>query len=121
MRVSLKETSRGVSTRGKPTEVCKSTFNRIKSLDLQWHPCKMQERQELLADNLPNAMRNGLLKGDVNSQNVREYARNYLHLTLNGGISVECSLSGQHFGVMAWFWDFTFLTKMWIASYIFEC
>ena len=98
VRDLLEETPRGVSARRNHVEVSKSSFNRITRLDLRWHPYRMHVRHELLPDDLPRRLRYAqwfnqrcrnpnflqsiiigdeagfAINGEVNSQNVREYA-----------------------------------------------
>ena len=99
VRALLEKNPRNVSARRNPTEITSASFNRITRLDLKWHPYRMHVRHALLATDLPRRLRfaewfiqrcrrreNFLqsiiigdeaafsLNGEVNTQNVRQYA-----------------------------------------------
>ena len=87
-----------VSSRRNPIAVSQPTFNRIKRLDLRWHPYRMHVRQELLQNDWPRRLRFSEwfnqrcqnekfldrffigdeaafeMNGQANTHNVREYA-----------------------------------------------
>ena len=98
VRDLLQQNPGNVSARRNPLPISRTGFNRITRLDLRWHPYRMHVRHELLAADLPRRLRfvewfnhrcrreNVLasliigdeaafsMNGEVNTQNVHQYA-----------------------------------------------
>ena len=98
VRRLLEQNPRDMSARRNPIEISPAGFNRITRLDLGWHPYRMHVRHELLPDDYrrrlhfsewfnqkceePNFLENFVIgdeatfsmNGEVNSQNVCQYA-----------------------------------------------